>query len=94
MSLFSRLFGGASSSQADPEPVEYKGCRIYPEPEPAGQQFRLAARIEKEIDGETRTHRLIRADTLQDRETAVSASVAKARQVIDEQGDELFRRSG
>ena len=52
--------------------------------------WRLAAQIEKKIDDDTKTHRLIRADTFQDREAAVSASIAKAKQVIDEQGDRLF----
>ena len=52
-----------------------------------GGEFRIAAVIEK--DG--RRHELIRADTLRDREAAVAASLGKARQIIDEQGESIFR---
>ncbi len=90
MSILSKLFGGSGGNQTA-EPVEYKDFRIYPDPQPAGGQFRLAARIEKDIGGETRTHQLIRADTLESRETAITVATDKAKQVIDEQGDSLFR---
>ena len=53
--------------------------------------YRLSARIEKDIDGETRVHTLIRADTIASKDDALAATVAKARQVIDEQDDGLFR---
>ena len=43
-----------------------------------------------DVDGEVREHRLIRADTFQDVDTAASASIAKAKQMIDEQGAQLF----
>ncbi|WP_136645999.1 HlyU family transcriptional regulator [Tabrizicola sp. YIM 78059] len=89
MSLLSRLFGRKS---ADPAPEsrtegeDYKGYRIVPRPIREGGQFRVAARIEK--DG--RGHDLIRADTMASAEQAAALSVAKARQMIDEQGDRLF----
>ena len=92
MSLFSRLFGGGGREPTKTEvtAVEYCDCRIYPDPIKEGSQHRVAARIEKDIDGETRTHQLIRADTIAERDVAVEASVSKAKQVIDEQGDRLF----
>ena len=90
MSWLSRLMGGGGSSPA-PEPVEYKGYRIYPEPRAEGQVFRLAARIEGDVEGETKTHNVIRADTINDRDEAVAASLRKAKQVIDEQGAALFK---
>ena len=89
MSLLSRLFGKSPSPSEPAE--EYKGFSIRPDLGKSGSQFRLGARIEKEIDGTLRNHDLIRADTFQDRDQAVTASLAKARQVIDEQGDRLFR---
>lgn len=89
MSLFSRLFGG-SSSAPEVKAEEYQGFAIYPEPIKEGPRWRVAARIEKEIAGETKTHHLIRADTIEDHTTAMEASVGKARQMIDEQGDRLF----
>ncbi len=42
------------------------------------------------VDGESRTHELIRADTMGSLDDATAISVAKARQMIDEQGDRLF----
>ena len=87
MSLLSRLFGGGGNAQAKSETaVTYKEFAITPEPQREGTNWRIAARIEK--DG--RSHQLIRADQLSDRDECVTASVNKAKQVIDEQGDRLF----
>ena len=47
--------------------------------------------IEKDIGGEVKTHHVIRADTYGDEQTATDASIFKAKQVIDEQGNSLFR---
>lgn len=88
MSLFSRLFGGGASKDIEPE--SYNGFSIFPEPMKDGATWRIAALIEKEIDGEVKSHQLIRADTLESQEAASEASVRKAKQVIDEQGDRLF----
>jgi len=55
-----------------------------------GGQYRLAGTISKEVDGEIKTHKLIRADMFSDRDEAVSFTVRKAKQVIGEQGDRLF----
>lgn len=55
-----------------------------------GARYRLSARIEKEIGGETKAHKLVRADLLDSREDAVEASIHKAKQMIDEQGDRIF----
>lgn len=88
MSLFSKLFGGGAAPEAEPE--EHGGFLIYPEPIAEGGKYRLCARIEKTVDGELKSHRLIRADVLDDREAAHSVSLAKAKQVIEESGDRLF----
>jgi hypothetical protein len=94
MSLFSRLFGGGGAKDAAPspgvQPELHEGYEIFPEPQSAGGQFRVAARIEKVIDGERKVHRLVRADTVASRDDAVAMSVTKAKQVIREQGDRLF----
>lgn len=89
MSLLSRLFGGGAPKPGH-SPETYKGFTITPDPAREGSRFRIGARIEKEIGGEVKSHTLIRADTLDDEEAAVAASLGKARQVIDEQGDRLF----
>jgi len=93
MSLLSRLFGGKSGGDTPPpaQPAEeYKGCRITATPIKEGGQFRISARIEKDVDGQTLRHDLIRADTVGTLEEATSISLSKARQVIDQLGDRVF----
>ncbi|QYK41124.1 MAG: hypothetical protein KF887_17350 [Paracoccaceae bacterium] len=88
MSFWKRLFGAKpDAADAAPAPGEdYNGFRITPTPIREGGQFRVSARIEK--DG--RRHDLIRADTMASADEAAAASLRKARQIIDEQGDRLF----
>jgi hypothetical protein len=90
MSLFKKLFGGGGPKPGAPS-EDYKGYRITATPIAEGQTYRVAATIEKEVNGEMRRHELIRADTLQGLEAAQAASISKAKQVIDEQGDRIFR---
>jgi hypothetical protein len=91
MSLLSRLFGGGGGPPKPRHPSEtYKDFTITPDPAREGTTFRIRAHIAKEIGGETKTHTLIRADTLNDDEAAVAASVNKAKMLIDEQGERLF----
>jgi hypothetical protein len=90
MSLLSRLFGGAAAAESKAEPEIYRDFRIFAEPQKEGGGFRLAARIEKEIGGEVKTHRLIRADTFGSADEAETMSKLKARAVIDQQGDAIF----
>ncbi len=52
-----------------------------------GGQFRLHGTISK---GE-QSHTLIRADTFGSREDCAAATINKAKQVIAEQGDGMFR---
>jgi hypothetical protein len=89
MSLLSKLFG--SRPKTDPAAAkhpseDYNGFSITPTPIKDGPRFRLSARIEK--DG--RSHTLIRADTIDDEATAIAASIAKAKRMIDEQGERVF----
>lgn len=95
MSWLSRLFGGgagdAPAEQAASGPAEiHAGFTIRPEPAKAAGGWRIGARIEKEVGGALRTHHLVRADVLSERDAAEAASLDKARQVIDEQGEALF----
>ena len=89
MSILKKLFGGGGVQPA-PEPEDYQGFAITPEPVNEGGRYRIGATISKDIGGETKTHHLIRADVLDDQKSAVDASIRKAKQVIDEQGDRLF----
>ena len=96
MSWLSRIFGGGGTSKGGTPPAAgavevYQGFRITPTPIREGGQFRISARIEKDVAGETKMHDLIRADTMADQTQAANASVAKAKQMIDEQGERIFR---
>ena len=97
MSLFknlaARLFGSRSSEAggAAMEAVEYKGYRIRPAPYPANGQFQTAGTIEKDFPGGMKEHRFIRAETHAGRDDAAAFAVAKGKQIIDEQGDRIFK---
>lgn len=91
MSLLRKLFGGGGESPAkEVPPTEYNGYDITPAPQPEGGKWRIGAHIRKEIGGEAKSHHLIRADTLDSEDAAIEASLGKARQMIDEQGDRIF----
>ena len=92
MSLFSRLFGGSSAAapKTQAEPELYKDFRIFVEPVRAAGGFRVAARIEKDIGGEPKTHHMVRADTCDSLDTAVEVTMNKAKMLIDQQGSAIF----
>lgn len=91
MSIFKKLFGGgAGESAPEVEPEIYEGFTITPTPIREGTQYRISAKIEKEVAGEVKTHTLIRADTIGDLDEANTASIGKAKQVINEQGEGVF----
>jgi len=91
MSFLKKLFGGGGESPTEEAGETYKEFHITPTPQREGTQYRICARIEKEVDGEKLSHTLIRADTIGDLHEAAAASIGKAKQMIDEQGDRLFR---
>ena len=95
MSFLKRLFGfGASGDAAAAAPaksVEYQGYVIRATPFQSEGQYQTAGTIEKEIDGERKEHRFIRADRHPSHEVAVEFALAKGRQIIDEQGERIFR---
>ena len=92
MSLLSRLFGRreASTSATEADPVEYKGFRITPAPVREEGGWRIAARVEKEVGGEMKSHQLIRADTFGDEAVAAEEAVGKAKLTIDQMGERIF----
>ena len=91
MSFLKKLFGGRGDAPSEPAGETYSGFHITPTPQRDGTQYRICARIEKEVEGEMLSHTLIRADTIGDPDEAAAAAIAKAKQMIDEQGDRLFR---
>ena len=90
MSLLSRLFGGSSDSKSNVEPVPFQDFSIFVEPERADGGYRISARIEKEIGGEVKTHRMIRADTCNSIDEARDLTLAKAKVLIEQQGESIF----
>jgi len=93
MSFLKKLFGGgekAAVAEKALQPVEYKGYQITPCPIEEGGQFRISARIDGNVNGEAKSHTLIRADVIRDHGEAVEASVGKAKQMIDQMGDLIF----
>ena len=92
--LVGRLFGAGSSgtqSESAAESVEHKGFRIYATPFSEGGQYQTAGRIEKDFDGKTKEHRFIRAEKHPSREDAENFSISKGKQIVDEQGDRIFK---
>ncbi len=89
MSLFSKLFGGGTP-KSEPTPEVHNGFNIFIEPHKSGNVFCVGARIEKEIDGERKSHMMIRADSFPSEQTAAEISLIKAKNFIDEQGDRIF----
>ncbi|MEO9683664.1 MAG: HlyU family transcriptional regulator [Tateyamaria sp.] len=92
MSFLKKLFGGSGAETPAKATAEsYKDYSITPTPIREGTAYRVSARIEKQIDDETKIHTLVRADTIGDLSQAEATSIAKAKQMIDEQGDRIFR---
>lgn len=93
MSFWKKLFGGGgdvTAPTAQSEPVHYKGYVITATPFAEGGQHQTCGVITREIDGEIKSHRFIRADRFPSLDDATQTTIRKAKQVIDEQGDRIF----
>ena len=90
-SLFGKLFTASEDEGTPGASVDYQGYKITPQPKPQGGQFYTAGRIEKEFPDGVKEHYFIRADTHAGKDAAMQHAVVKARQIIDEQGERLFR---
>lgn len=95
MSFLKSLFGLGKPQEAEDGKVlgeeVYNGFTIRAIAMPAGGEHQLSGSVEKEVDGELKSHRFIRADKFAARDDAIAASLAKGRQIIDEQGEALLR---
>lgn len=97
MSFWKNLFGGGSSASSEPAgdkvlgEESYKGFLIKAIEMKAGSELQLAGTIEKEIAGEPKTYRFVRADRMASRDDLIALALSKGRQIIDEQGDGIFR---
>ncbi|AVO45646.1 HlyU family transcriptional regulator [Phreatobacter cathodiphilus] len=95
MSFLKSLFGWGSSAapqeEAPAASLEHKGFTITAAPFRNEGQFQTAGTITKTVDGVPKEHTFIRADRHASMEDAVTFSLAKGRQIVDEQGERLFR---
>jgi hypothetical protein len=87
-----RLAGGTAGASGEPAAaaVEYKGYRIRPTPYRANDHYQTAGTIEKDAPEGVKEHKFVRADTHNSRDDAIAFTVAKAKQIIDQQGDRMF----
>ena len=96
MSFWKNLFGGGAAS-AEPAgdkvlgEESYKGFLIKAIEMKAGSELQLAGTIEKDVGGELKTYRFVRADRMSSRDDLIVLALSKGRQIIDEQGEGIFR---
>lgn len=89
-----RLTGARSAETAEEESateVEYKGYGIRPAPRREGSQWLTAGVIVRRSEGGVQEHRFVRVDKHVTRDQADAFAIVKAKQIIDEQGDKLFK---
>lgn len=95
MSFWKNLFGGSREPRSiEPAVVgeeNYKGFTIKAITMTVGNEYQLAGTIEKSIGDEAKSYQFVRADRFTSKEDVVTYSLAKGRQIIDEQGDAIFR---
>ncbi len=89
---FLRGLGGKKSEEAARhEAVDYKGFSIVPTPRKVQGGWTTEGVISQTAGEEIRSEHFIRADMLMSQEDAVDYSVSKAKKIIDEQGERLFK---
>ncbi len=89
-----RLTGGGGDDDSAPAPlgpaVEYNGFTIQPAPRRDGGQWLTAGGISKDFPDGPKSQHFVRAETHASPELASEFAVIKAKQIIDERGDQLF----
>lgn len=100
MSFWKKLFGGGEGTEAGNGKAaaslgqeEYKGFTITAIEMRAGSEYQLAGTIEKEVGGERKSYQFVRADRLSSKDDLVSMALAKGRQIVDEQGENVFTQT-
>lgn len=92
MKFLRGLGGGKSENATEHDAVEYKGFHIVPTPRKSQGGWSTEGIISKDEGEHRRSERFIRADMLMSEDEAVNYSVTKAKKIIDEQGDRLFKK--
>jgi hypothetical protein len=97
MSFWKRIFGGSDAAGTAPAgdralgEETYKGHVIKAIEMKVGSEYQLAGTIEKQIADELKTYKFIRADRMSSTDDLVALALSKGRQIIDEQGDGIYR---
>lgn len=99
MSFLKSLFGfgggkeeGAGGPAATAKETEHKGFIIRAMPYKEGGQYQTAGMILKEIEGQMKEYKFVRADRFTTIEEAADLSLSKGRQIVDEQGERMFSK--
>ena len=95
MSFFKSLFGGGKSaaSHAPTVPVlsvEHEGYLIEAMPFLEGGQYQIAGTISKEVGGELKVHKFVRADRAPALDDAAEMSIRKGKQIVEQVGERMF----
>lgn len=88
------MFGWFKGSKSKPKKLDwedYSGFRICATPIPAGGQYRVSGIIEKGEGDAKKQHTFVRADLIDSLSEAQSFSLMKARLMIDQQGERVFK---
>ena len=91
MKFLRGLAGGGEPTSAGHEPVEYKGYCIVASPRKTAGGWTTEGTISRAQDEDGPREHFIRADVLMSEEEAAAYSVTKAKKIIDEQGERLFK---
>jgi hypothetical protein len=89
---FLHRLSGVGAKAVEREAVEYKGFSIVPAPRKVSGGWTTEGTISKTTGSETRSEHFIRADMLMSEDEAVDYSVTKAKKIIDELGERIFRQ--
>ncbi len=91
---FWRRLTGGGGDDAAPAPlgpeVEYNGYTIQPAPRRERGQWLTAGVISRDFPEGAKSQHFVRAETHAGPEQASEFAVIKAKQIIDERGDQLF----
>ena len=91
MKFLRGLSGSGSKEPARHDAVDYKGFSIVPTPRQVTGGWTTEGIISMGSGEDARSEHFIRADMLMSEEDAVDYSVTKAKKIIDELGERLFK---
>ncbi len=91
---FFRKLTGGGSGEGGPAPlgpaVEHNGYTIQTAPRPNRGQWLTAGVISKDFPDGAKSQHFVRAETHPSQDQAREFAITKAKQIIDERGDQLF----